>query len=309
MGWVTIGRGRKKRHIYINDGSTVNHHNSSTTNTPLHSRIVFNYPDEDELQKFVEERSKQFEESKKQEIQKLQVQKIELEKERKRLEELRKVKEEKKESKIRNLKTVAQTSISVISTTDPHLAGAYLTYRFAKYGYQFIKKLREEYQITGKWDEALLNVVSTEIRDKVSALLKNNYVQKVLEIITNDLYSKYSRNDYVRIYPEYENAIKLTMVKSLDSFIFGNKLDSTTIETEFKKATLEVYFNKLLETYAENNNIRYPSPEWSNLKEKLSEKIFHEFDEGAIVPLLVVEGKFDGKSWLENNIPSLLELT
>lgn len=313
MGWVTIRRGGKKVRVYIDNRPRAPSSNSISTSKSLHSQFIRNNPDESELQKFAKQKSLEFEKRERQkQLQKIELEKIKLEKAKQAIIEQRcKADEQQKkdQAKKKSLKIIVQTSVAVISTTDPHFAGAYLSYRFAKYGYHFIKKLKEEYQITGKWDDALLNVVSTEIRDKVSILLKNDYVQKAIELITNNLYDKFVQSDYVRIRPEFENAIKQSMVKSMHHFVVGENLESNTPETEFRKAILKIYFNDMLGTYAKENNIEYLSVGWSELEEKLSEKVLHEFEQGTIQPKFFIEGKFDGKDWLENNLPVLLELT
>ena len=52
------------------------------------------------------------------------------------------------------------------------MVGLYISYRFAKYGFHFIKKLREEFQKTTNWDGALLNTINSEIREKKTISLK-----------------------------------------------------------------------------------------------------------------------------------------
>jgi len=187
------------------------------------------------------------------------------------------------------------------------MAGLYLSYRFAKYGFHFVKKLQEESQKTKNWNDALLNTINSEIRGKIQSLLKNNQTEKALNVIMENVYYKFSKSGIVEIPPEYEKPIKESMIDTLHYFVVKPSLESNPSENDFKQALLHIYLVNLIE-HSSSDRTPFLSPEWKELEQNLSKRLLDEFEEAKLPPYSYVGGEFDGKKWFSDNINEILEL-
>jgi len=314
MGFYTRGKGKGRKVIPIRNTRYISQPDPDPPKkTRVFSHFIDNHDDEADL-RFMREKSRVIEESNRKiqelEHEKLKADKLIAEKLKKAREETRRNDEKKKQNELKNkrLGIAVNTTVSAVCLVEPSLAGACLSFKFAKYGYHFIKKFREQYKISGKRDEALLNVVGSEIREKVAILLKNGRVEKAMEEIVDNLYYKFARTGNVSIRPEFEDAIKRSVVESIPSFVTGTEMEKNMPEMVFKKIILRIYYTDIIKKYAQENNIQYPSAELTSVEKKLSELVFHEFDDGKVSHELFLNGEFNGESWLNNNLTNIVEL-
>ena len=321
MGYITVGKGKNRRVIYIDDRPSVSKQNSSSIDDS-YDDLTFARQKSDEIERheqlrqrqilFDRQKKQQEAKQKKQEHEKLQE---ELEKQEKRLKELLKHKQKSQkiqsvqpeDSKQKSIRLIATTSIKLLSVSEPSMAGIYLSYRFAKYGFHFVKKLQEEFQKTNNWDDALLNTLNSEIRGKIQSLLKNNQTEKALHVIMENVYYKFSKSGIIEIPPEYEQPIKESMIDTLHYFVVKSSLESNPSENDFKQALLHIYLVNLIE-HSSPDRTQFLSPEWKELEQNLSKRLLDEFEETKLSPYSYVGGEFDGKKWFSDNINEILEL-
>jgi len=210
-------------------------------------------------------------------------------------------------SKNKSTRIMATMAIKILSLSNPSMAGMYLSFRFAKYGFHFVKKLREEFQKTENWNDAFLNTVDSEIREKIQVLLKNKQAEKALKIIMNNIYDKFLKSENIKVPSEYEDPIKESMTDTLHYFVVKSSLESQPSEDDFKLALLHIYLVNLIE-YSSSDRTEFLSQEWKELEQELSPRLLVEFEENKVPYHSYLDGTFEGEKWFTENVMEILNL-
>jgi len=209
-----------------------------------------------------------------------------------------------REEFLKKVETGVKSTVFTISYFDPHFQGLCLTYQFAKFGYSFIKKFLAYYRITNSWEQSLINTVDDEIKEKISILLKDNKLQNTLEKITNHLYDKFRPQIPVQFDTKYEQIMKRSMIQSINNSLFSNSSPKDIVQRELVNEMLEIYVGDMFSKQSFTATKSIISKKYKKL---LSEKISYDMSDGIINLDFCMENNFDGTSWLEKNVPTIIE--
>lgn len=288
MAWRTIN-GNK---VWIESRSTGFTHESLRQEPEKHTQPKFFTPAELAARRGISETSQKIRNETKREMLRLQNRKIELQKEH-----------------VKNTARVLfRNSLAAVSIYDPYLAGVYISYRFAEYSYDFIKKVKEAYDEKGNVHDAILAVVDNELRKKISLYLKAKMVLRPAEIITEHLYDKYRKTNYFGYRQELEGIIKQSMVESI-SYIIERRASAEKISnTEFNQIIMKYYFSGLLQNYAQKNGIDHTVIGLEAAGGQLATEFMPKFSQDVIMSNSFLNNEVDGKEWMKENLPSFLEL-
>lgn len=202
---MSFGRRKDNKQCYPKRRRVrINYSAKSTTDPPkqTRSRFVRNDRQGKEPDEFVEER------------------KLEFEKERLRKKD--ELFERLKHDDLGNAKFLLISAAPFIVSSDPTmtLATIYVTWKFAKFSYDFAVKLDQEYRKTGSLEKALLNISLGELEQQILSKLKEFSVKNVSKIMTESLWGYFKQeNQSVRISVDLDKHIQNAMTRTFEEIL------------------------------------------------------------------------------------------
>ena len=93
----------------------------------------------------------------------------------------------------------------IIVQLDPTLASVYTSYKVSKYGYGIYQKVKQEYDIHGDYNQALQNVVTQEVEEKITSKLKSIPIKSTSEFAAKSIWNYHKeQNPKNNVSPELE---------------------------------------------------------------------------------------------------------
>ena len=115
------------------------------------------------------------------------------------------------------------TATPVLVQLDPNLSAAYASYKVGKYGYCFLKKVNEDYKISGDFEESLKTVAKEEVEKKITSKIKSLPLQKGSQYAANRVWT-FCKETYSdgKIDPRWDKFAESALTKSFEEI--GGKL-------------------------------------------------------------------------------------
>jgi len=174
--------------------------------------------------------------------------------------------------------TILKTAVTAIAHADPNFATAYILYLSAREGYYVIKKIIENHQNGDSPYNAILNAVTSEIKEKIYSHITTKSLEAVIDIITDESLTKFGR--------------------------IGKTESITPTKTELEQRLLQIYFKNLLESELTKNETWYMESALGVVSEKLTDLLISEnvlFENSSSI----LTGAFDAKTWLRARISTI----
>ena len=111
----------------------------------------------------------------------------------------------------------------VLVQLDPTLASVYTSYKVGKYGYCFLKKVNDDYKISGNFDESLKTVAKQEIEKKITSKIKSSPLEKSSQYAANRVWT-FCKETYSdgKMDPKWDKFGESALAKSFEEV--GGKL-------------------------------------------------------------------------------------
>jgi len=100
---------------------------------------------------------------------------------------------------------------------DPNLTAIYTSWKVGKYGYYFLKQVKEDYKSSGNFEESLKNVAKQEVEKKIVSKIKSMPLEKSSQYAANRIWTlcKQSYSDG-KIDPKWDKFAENALAKSFE---------------------------------------------------------------------------------------------